>query len=107
MDLMTPLKRRRKPSSLAEKARDLAVVQVVWAFVRDRIGGNLPPTRKRGGGKKRLLLIGGAATGAVAAAGGLLKRRANSENGQSDTPETTSTNGPPERTPTPAGTPHN
>jgi hypothetical protein len=106
MDLMTPLRRRRKPSNLAEKARNLAVVQVAWAFLRDRIGGNLPTPRKRGGGKKRLLLIGGAATGAAAAAGGLMKKRAHSQNGQEETPAA-STNGPPERTPTPAGTPHN
>jgi hypothetical protein len=106
MDLMTPLRRRRKSSNLAEKARNLAVVQVAWAFLRDRIGSNLPPARKRGGGKKRLLLIGGAATGAAAAAGGLMKKRANSQNGQEETPAA-STNGPAERTPTPAGTPHN
>jgi hypothetical protein len=105
MDLMTPLRRRRKSSNLAEKARNLAVVQVAWAFLRDRIGGNFPPARKRGG-KKRLLIISGAVTGAAAAAGGLMKKRANSQNGQEETPAT-STNGPPERTPTPAGTPHN
>jgi hypothetical protein len=111
MDLMTSLRaRKKKPSTTArvvKAVRNLAIFRIAWAFARDRIGGKVPQSRKAQGGRKRLMIIGGAAAGATAGAAGLIKRRAHSHNGQAETPSAATSNGPPERTPTPAGTPHN